>query len=92
MDIDKPLRRCLRVDVLGDGKETVLILRYERLLNHCFQCAYLGHQKQECLEAKKVNESAREALPYGAWLRATGPEKRYMNWGWRKDSKPGGPS
>ncbi|TXG61290.1 hypothetical protein EZV62_012653 [Acer yangbiense] len=26
IDVDKPLRRCLRVDVLGDGEETVMLL------------------------------------------------------------------
>ncbi|TXG58006.1 hypothetical protein EZV62_015835 [Acer yangbiense] len=29
VDIAKPLRRCLRVDVIGDGEETVMILRME---------------------------------------------------------------
>ncbi|TXG51367.1 hypothetical protein EZV62_023891 [Acer yangbiense] len=43
VEIDKPLRRCLRIDVLRDGEETVMLLRYERLSIHCYKCGKLGH-------------------------------------------------
>ncbi|KAK3228886.1 hypothetical protein Dsin_000767 [Dipteronia sinensis] len=38
VDVGKPLRRCLRVDVLEDGEETVMVVRYERLSIHCYRC------------------------------------------------------
>ena len=48
LGIDKPLRRCLRVDILGDGVETVMLLKYERLLGFCFCCGHLGHTMRDC--------------------------------------------
>ncbi|KAK2659996.1 hypothetical protein Ddye_006529 [Dipteronia dyeriana] len=38
VDIDKPLRRCMTVDVLRDGVELVLLLKYERLPDFCYRC------------------------------------------------------
>ncbi|TXG57078.1 hypothetical protein EZV62_018391 [Acer yangbiense] len=35
LEIDKPLRRCLKVVVLGDGVESVMLVKYERLLELC---------------------------------------------------------
>lgn len=29
IEIDKPLRRCMRVDVIGDRVESVMLLKYE---------------------------------------------------------------
>ncbi|KAK2638212.1 hypothetical protein Ddye_026007 [Dipteronia dyeriana] len=49
VDITKPLRRCLHIDILGDGEETVMLLRYERLPNHSFRCGRLGNPSQECV-------------------------------------------
>ncbi|TXG48491.1 hypothetical protein EZV62_024366 [Acer yangbiense] len=43
--IDKPLRCILRVDVMRDGKESVMLLRYEKLPEHCFRCGHLGHTR-----------------------------------------------
>ncbi|TXG71179.1 hypothetical protein EZV62_006114 [Acer yangbiense] len=54
IDIDKPLKRCLRVDVMGDGVETVMLLRYERLPNICFKCGKIGHTTNECLEEERI--------------------------------------
>ncbi|KAK3212650.1 hypothetical protein Dsin_017356 [Dipteronia sinensis] len=39
MDIMRPLRRFLRVDVMGYGDVSVMLLWYEWLPNHCFRCA-----------------------------------------------------
>ncbi|KAK3204417.1 hypothetical protein Dsin_018463 [Dipteronia sinensis] len=50
VDVTKPLRRFLQVDIMGDGEEMITVLRYERLPNHCFQCGRLGHLTQECSE------------------------------------------
>ncbi|KAK3225346.1 hypothetical protein Dsin_005208 [Dipteronia sinensis] len=48
--IDKPLKRFLRVNVLGDGKETVMLIQYERLPNFCFKLGLLGHTVHGCSE------------------------------------------
>ncbi|KAK2662642.1 hypothetical protein Ddye_001216 [Dipteronia dyeriana] len=52
MNIGKPLRRCLRVDAMGDGEETVMLLRYERLTFHCYRCRRLGYYTRECTRLK----------------------------------------
>ncbi|KAK3188277.1 hypothetical protein Dsin_027838 [Dipteronia sinensis] len=76
VDVTVQLHRCLRVDVMGDGEETVMILWYERLPNHCFRCGRLGHSTQECSETSEaVGIGGREELPFRAWMRATGSEK-----------------
>ncbi|KAK3225433.1 hypothetical protein Dsin_005295, partial [Dipteronia sinensis] len=48
IEIDKPLRRCLRIDVLGDGEETFMPLQYERLLDFCFQFGLMGRVFTNC--------------------------------------------
>ncbi|TXG48428.1 hypothetical protein EZV62_027722 [Acer yangbiense] len=46
--ITKPLQRFLRVDVLGDGEETVMPIQYERLPSFCFNCGLVGHIIRGC--------------------------------------------
>ncbi|KAK3222902.1 hypothetical protein Dsin_009927 [Dipteronia sinensis] len=81
IEIDKPLLRCLRVDLLGTGMVTMLLLRYERLPDYCFRCCCLGHTIMECLGhtikecPKKVGDTGGEAANrlLSAWIRATSP-------------------
>ncbi|KAK2662225.1 hypothetical protein Ddye_000799 [Dipteronia dyeriana] len=73
IDIDKPLRRILRVDVIGDGKETTMLLRYERLPDHCFRYERVGHVVRECLENARTDCNEDYNLLFGAWLRASSP-------------------
>ncbi|KAK4842759.1 hypothetical protein QYF36_027263 [Acer negundo] len=81
IEIDKPLLRCLRVDLLGNGMVTMLLLRYERLPDYCFRCCCLGHTIMQCLEhtikdcPKKVGDTGGEAANrlLSAWIRATSP-------------------
>ncbi|KAK2664345.1 hypothetical protein Ddye_002919 [Dipteronia dyeriana] len=77
MDIDQPLKRCLRVDIMGDGVETVMLLRYERLPNHCFKCGRVGHRTMDCAsnEPIPVINGTEEPL-FGLWLRATRPFRK----------------
>ncbi|TXG54012.1 hypothetical protein EZV62_019268 [Acer yangbiense] len=78
--INQPLKRCIRLDILGDGVESLMILRYERLPNHCFKCGMVDHNTNECQskEHRPVINGV-EDLPFGIWLRASTPFKRYKN-------------
>ncbi|KAK1554283.1 hypothetical protein Q3G72_010086 [Acer saccharum] len=66
VDIDKPLQRCLLVDLLGNGKIITMLLRYERLMDYCFRCDRLGHGMDECValleEDRDVSSAANRKL------------------------------
>ncbi|TXG50019.1 hypothetical protein EZV62_025894 [Acer yangbiense] len=70
VDVTKPLRRMLRVDVLGDGKETNMLLRYERLPDHCYRCGRIGHVVRDCSIVPSSVEPEDYNLMFGSWLRA----------------------
>ncbi|TXG54113.1 hypothetical protein EZV62_019369 [Acer yangbiense] len=77
ISVKEPLMRCLRVDLMGTGKVTTMLLRYERLLDFCFKCSCLGHSLRECSEPGDVKEVSSEAnLRLNVWLRAVSPPKR----------------
>ncbi|KAK2647505.1 hypothetical protein Ddye_014994 [Dipteronia dyeriana] len=71
--IDRPLRRILRVDVLRDGTESIMLLRYERLPDHCYRYGRLGHVVRDCLMAPVGEVSENYNLMFGSWLRASSP-------------------
>ncbi|TXG72823.1 hypothetical protein EZV62_001402 [Acer yangbiense] len=48
IDISKPLKRFLRVDLADDGEESLLLLRYKGLPEFCFNCGLVGHSFWEC--------------------------------------------
>ncbi|KAL5823176.1 hypothetical protein ACOSQ4_021076 [Xanthoceras sorbifolium] len=88
IDVTKPLNRFLRVCLSEGDPDTVLLLRYERLTEFCFQCGVVGHVVRECQLANDIGGS--RAVPtykFGDWLRAESPPKarysRTMN-----DSSP----
>ncbi|KAK2664660.1 hypothetical protein Ddye_003234 [Dipteronia dyeriana] len=70
-DYDRPLQRCLRIDVLGNSVGSVMLVRYECLLDHCYRCT------RECSFEEETNQ---EVL-FGAWLRASSPTKRRFSVG-----------
>ncbi|KAK3219568.1 hypothetical protein Dsin_013538 [Dipteronia sinensis] len=75
INVDQPLRRILRVDVMRDGKESTMLLRYERLLEHCYMCGRIGHVVLDCLERMENDDPEDYNLMYGAWLKASSPIK-----------------
>lgn len=82
VEIDKPLRRCLRIDVLGDGEETVMPIQYERLPDFCFGCGMVGHVLIECSERlERVGVGSCNKLLFGAWMRASAPTRKATAWG-----------
>ncbi|KAK3198734.1 hypothetical protein Dsin_022149 [Dipteronia sinensis] len=78
VEVDKPLQRCLLVDLLGNGKVTTMLLRYERLMDYCFRCDRIGHVMDGCIwkvdEERNVFTEASRKL--AVWLRASSPPKR----------------
>ncbi|KAK2655922.1 hypothetical protein Ddye_008974 [Dipteronia dyeriana] len=62
MDIDKPLCSILRVDVLGDDKETKMLLRYERLLEHYFSLIKVSQFHQRIEDNRYRNEGGRAGI------------------------------
>ncbi|TXG72934.1 hypothetical protein EZV62_001513 [Acer yangbiense] len=73
VNISNSLKRCLRVDNLGDGAETIMILIYERLPSHCLKCGMVNHITSECTDNEPIPiVEGKENFPFGIWLRATG--------------------
>ncbi|TXG60282.1 hypothetical protein EZV62_014855 [Acer yangbiense] len=58
IDVEKPLRRILRVDVLSNGVESVMFLKYKCLPDHCFCYGRLGHKTRPERGFFKVNTYA----------------------------------
>ncbi|KAK2647882.1 hypothetical protein Ddye_015371 [Dipteronia dyeriana] len=88
IEIDKPLRRCLRVNVLGDGMESIMLLKYKRLPSFCFRCGLLRHTIRECpdcLNGSMVRIG--EELIYDLWMRAPAPVKNTGFWGRQRESR-----
>ncbi|TXG49402.1 hypothetical protein EZV62_025277 [Acer yangbiense] len=93
----EPLMRSLRVDLLGSGEITTLLLRYERLQDYCFKCSRLGHSFTDCSEPGPGKEATTEAMArLNVWLRTDSPPKRVnyrrgpferQSWG-NKEGKP----
>ncbi|TXG72009.1 hypothetical protein EZV62_000588 [Acer yangbiense] len=73
IQVDKPLRRILRVDVMRDGLETTMLLKYERLPEHCFRCGLLGHTVRYCVQEKVGDGPENYDQLFGSWLKADSP-------------------
>ncbi|KAL5743663.1 hypothetical protein ACOSQ2_026779 [Xanthoceras sorbifolium] len=87
VDINKPLKRCIRIDAMGSVKETILLLHYERLLKHFFSYGMLGYLVQECPDDEiGVPRVSSECYPYGSWLRASSPVKMLASRSHREDN------
>ncbi|KAL5783740.1 hypothetical protein ACOSP7_008769 [Xanthoceras sorbifolium] len=76
IDVTKPLNRFLRVCLLEGDPDTVLLLRYERLAEYCFQCGVVGHVVRECQIAyDSGGSSSVPEYKFGTWMRAESPPK-----------------
>ncbi|KAL5816006.1 hypothetical protein ACOSQ3_024384 [Xanthoceras sorbifolium] len=51
--ITKPLQRFFKVKMGGFGKAVVMLLRYERLPEYCFECGLVGHPLVEGTQGRE---------------------------------------
>lgn len=84
IDVSKPLERFLRMDLSGNGDESLLLLRYEKLLDYCFCCGVVGHSYSQCrLGLKDGVRDAVMEFDFRPWMRAFNPpssNKTVMNY------------
>ncbi|KAK1567909.1 hypothetical protein Q3G72_018016 [Acer saccharum] len=74
---------------MRDGKESVMLLKYERLPDHCFRCGRLGHIVRDCLEVKIGDGPEDFDQLFGSWLKADSPVKLGKFRQRREDNLPG---
>ncbi|TXG73161.1 hypothetical protein EZV62_001740 [Acer yangbiense] len=78
--ISEPLVRSLRMDLIGIGKITMMLLRYERLQDYCFKCRRIGHGIRDCPVEGDIKEVMSEAnYRLCMWLRTGSPPKKPQN-------------
>ncbi|KAK6144176.1 hypothetical protein DH2020_020996 [Rehmannia glutinosa] len=66
VEMDKPLKKCVSVQVEQEKEEIIIILVYERLPDFCFACGRIGHILKDCGDG----DAKKEPPEYGAWLKA----------------------
>ncbi|KAK1592694.1 hypothetical protein Q3G72_028842 [Acer saccharum] len=78
----EPLSRSLRVDLLGNGKITTMLLRYERVPDFCYKCNRLAHNLGECSVPGDNREATTEAnIRLCTWMRTSSPLKKQLFYG-----------
>ncbi|KAK3211797.1 hypothetical protein Dsin_016503 [Dipteronia sinensis] len=88
LNVNAPPMHCIRVDLLGIGKITTMLLRYERLLDYCFKCSRLGHTMRDCIDAGDFKDVSSEAnLRLNVWLHTVSPPKRFLTRTGRSDNR-----
>lgn len=75
LDITKPLRRGIRVE-LPNKEQRWLRIQYEILLMLCYWCGKLGHVDRVCAE-KPTTIPSSVAMSYGPWLRVSPQNRRF---------------
>ncbi|KAL3647569.1 hypothetical protein CASFOL_008537 [Castilleja foliolosa] len=68
LDIHKPLRST--INFLCDGGKQILVeVRYERLIDFCHACGRIGHKNPNCTYDKEKKGLEDEDNPIGPWLK-----------------------
>ncbi|XVF21139.1 hypothetical protein REPUB_Repub12eG0064700 [Reevesia pubescens] len=69
VNITIPFKRCTKISMNG-GQQVLIGFQYERLLDFCYVCEKMDHQKNDCLLAFKMKkDSGQVKREYGPWLR-----------------------
>lgn len=68
---------------IGDGKYIFVGVTYEKLVDYCFCCGYIGHQYKLCATHKG---QTKDEMAYRAWLRAISLPERM---GFQRSNKRG---
>ncbi|TXG47851.1 hypothetical protein EZV62_027145 [Acer yangbiense] len=75
IDIDKPLKRFLKLEVDESERVVVAPLIYKRLPEFCFACGKIGHNLKECPDDEaRIEALEGTSTKFGAWMRAPGLE------------------
>ena len=75
LDISKPLRRGLPVQLGKNAEKTWCEIKYERLPIFCFHCGLIGHQWERCTAPNPPIEKPAEGFGYGTFLAGTCPNR-----------------
>lgn len=72
LDITKPLKKGVRVNLQGANTSAVLPIFYEKLLEFCIKCGCVGHLFRDCAEynAMQPLEQGSCEFPYKEWMQA----------------------
>ncbi|KAL3646892.1 hypothetical protein CASFOL_009436 [Castilleja foliolosa] len=68
IDIQKPLQSMLSLPCSGRPRLLVEI-RYERLVDFCYSCGFLGHKLANCLKPIEGEPNNRDTASYGPWMK-----------------------
>lgn len=72
LDITKPLRRCIKVNLDEPLGRCWTPIRYEKLPDLCGYCGIIGHGVKDCNSCYLAAGSPYQCKQYGMWLQYTG--------------------
>lgn len=72
LDISRPLRRAIKVNIDGSLNGCWSQIKYERLPELCSFCGIIGHGVKDCTVIFKQSSSSTLRMQYGQWMHYTG--------------------
>ncbi|KAL5765918.1 hypothetical protein ACOSP7_016535 [Xanthoceras sorbifolium] len=76
VDVLRPLKRGLRIQLEDSEEKQTLLLRYEKMPEFYFECDLIGHLFHECpIENSQKDGADLINHKYGIWIRASSPTK-----------------